>query len=70
MEKNLELYFKNEKGKTVTLVVKEPADSLELVNVKTAQEAIVAANVFTTSGGDLKEAVGASYVTKDVEPLA
>lgn len=70
MEKNLELYFKNEKGKTVTLVVKEPADGLELVNVQNAQKEIVAANVFTTSGGDLKEAAGASYVTKDVEPLA
>nr|WP_293839291.1 DUF2922 domain-containing protein [uncultured Phascolarctobacterium sp.] len=70
MEKNLELYFKNEKGKTVTLVVKEPADGLELATVANAQKEIVAANVFTTSGGDLKEAAGASYVTKDVEPLA
>lgn len=70
MEKNLELYFKNEAGKTVTLVVKGPADGLELATVSNAQKEIVAANVFTTSGGDLKESAGASYVTKDVEPLA
>ena len=70
VEKNLELYFKNEKGKTCTLVVKDPTENLELTNVVKAQNEIIAANVFTTSGGDLKEAAGASYVTKDVAPLA
>lgn len=70
MEKTLELYFKNEEGKTVTIIVKAPNQSLDLVTVNAAQEKIIEANCFSTSGGDLVEAVGASYIVKDVEPLA
>lgn len=70
MEKNLELIFKNADGKTCTLTVKEPAENLELTKVKAVQEKIIADNVFGTSGGDLKEAAGAQYVTKSVEALA
>ena len=70
MEKNLELIFKNADGKTWTLTVKEPAENLELTRVKAVQEKIIADNVFGTSGGDLKEAAGAQYVTKSVEALA
>lgn len=70
MEKNLELIFKNADGKTCTLTVKEPAENLELTRVKAVQEKIIADNVFGTSGGDLKEAAGAQYVTKSVQALA
>lgn len=70
MQKNLELIFKNADGKTCTLTVKEPAENLELTRVKAVQEKIIADNVFGTSGGDLKEAAGAQYVTKSVEALA
>lgn len=70
MEKNLELIFKNADGKTCTLTVKEPAENLELTRVKAVQEKIIADNVFGTSGGDLKEAAGAQYITKSVEALA
>lgn len=70
MEKTLELIFKNEFGKTCTLTIKAPAENLELVKVKEVQDKIIAANVFTTAGGDLKEAAGAQYVTKSVQALA
>lgn len=70
MEKNLELIFKNAGGKTCTLTIKAPAENLELTKVKEVQDKIIAANVFSTSGGDLKEAAGAQYVTKSVEVLA
>ena len=69
MEKILEMYFKTENGKK-TLIIAKPNPSLDLATVNAAQEAIIAANVFSTSNGDLTEAVGASYVVKDVEPLA
>ena len=69
MEKNLELYFKTETGKK-TLTIAKPNPSLELVAVTEAQKAIIEANVFNTSTGDLTEAAGARYIVKDVEPLA
>ena len=69
MEKNLEIYFKTETGKK-TLTIAKPNPSLELTAVTEAQKAIIEANVFNTSTGDLTEAAGASYIVKDVEPLA
>lgn len=70
MEKTLELYFRTDGDKTVTIVVKAPNQSLDLATVNAAQEKIIEANCFSTSSGDLTEAVGASYIVKDVEPLA
>ena len=69
MEKNLELYFKTENGKK-TLTIAKPNQSLDLAAVTNAQKAIIEANVFNTSTGDLTEALGGSYVVKNVEPLA
>ena len=69
MEKILEMYFKTENGKK-TLTIAKPNQSLDLATVTTAQKAIIEANVFNTATGDLTEAISASYVVKDVEPLA
>ena len=69
MAKTLEMYFKTENGKK-TITIAKPNPSLDLATVKAAQDAIVEANVFTTAGGDLVEANGASYIVKDVEALA
>ena len=69
MEKILEIYFKTETGKK-TLTIAKPNPSLELAAVTNAQKAIIEANVFNTSTGDLTEALGGSYVVKNVEPLA
>ena len=69
MAKVLEIYFKTENGKK-TLTIAKPNPSLELVAVTEAQKAIIEANVFNTSTGDLTEAAGASYIVKDIEPLA
>ena len=56
-EKELELKFKNASGKNRTLTVKDPKDGLTKEEVDAAMNAIVAANVFTSTGGDLVEAV-------------
>ena len=56
-EKELELKFKNASGQSRTLTVKAPKDGLTQEEVDAAMNAIVAANVFTSNGGDLVEAV-------------
>ena len=56
-EKELELKFKNASGKSRTLTVKDPKDGITKEEVDAAMNAIVAANVFTSNGGDLVEAV-------------
>ena len=69
VEKILEIYFKTETGKK-TLTTAKPNQSLDLAAVTEAQKAIIEANVSNTSTGDLNEALGGSYIVKDVEPLA
>lgn len=56
-EKELERKFKNASGKSRTLTVKDPKDGLTKEEVDAAMNAIVAANVFISTGGDLVEAV-------------
>ena len=56
-EKELELKFKNASGQSRTLTVKAPKDGLTKEEVDAAMNVIVAANVFTSTGGDLVEAV-------------
>ena len=56
-EKELELKFKNASGQSRTLTVKAPKDGLTKEEVDAAMNTIVEANVFTSNGGDLVEAV-------------
>ncbi|MBQ8919508.1 MAG: DUF2922 domain-containing protein [Acidaminococcaceae bacterium] len=69
-EKELELKFKNAAGQSRTITVKNPKDGLTKEEVDTAMNAIVAANVFTSNGGDLVEAVEGRVRTTTLDILA
>ena len=56
-EKQLELRFKNAAGQSRTLTVKDPKDGLTKTEMDAAMAAIVVADVFTSNGGGLVEAV-------------
>ncbi|NNU91394.1 DUF2922 domain-containing protein [Anoxybacillus sp. CHMUD] len=51
--KTLELQFVNEEGKTVRLSVDAPRDDVTETQVASVMDVIIAANVFSSSGGDL-----------------
>ncbi|MCD5406429.1 MAG: DUF2922 domain-containing protein [Desulfotomaculum sp.] len=63
---NLEMIFVNALGKKTTLRVVDPSATLTAAEVKTAMEAILAQNTFTSNGGELTSVAGARIVSRQV----
>lgn len=69
MSERLEMTFDNEAGTASKISVDNPREDLTVMEVQTAMNAMVAANVFNTTGGDLVAAGGARIVTTTVNEL-
>ena len=54
---DLELIFTNAAGKKVILNVEEPKAGVTKAEIDAAMEVVVDNNIFSTSGGDIVEAV-------------
>ena len=63
MSKKLELQFTNVAGKTTTISIDDPVVP---ETVSATMDTIIAANVFTSAGGDLVAKKGARVVERDV----
>lgn len=63
--KTLELRFRGEEGRTVTLRVNDPKEDLTATEVETAMDTIIARNVFTSTSGALVGIVGARIVARE-----
>lgn len=70
MTKTLEMVFRNENGNTVTLAVPDPKDALTRAQVETVMQNIIAKNVFTSRGGELKQIADVRLRSRDVVALA
>lgn len=70
MTKTLEMIFRNEIGKEVTLSLADPKDNLTSAEVQTVMEAIVDRNIFNTKNGDLVQVVEGRIRTRDTVALA
>lgn len=53
MAKKLMLGFINTTGKTVSITIPEPKDTLTQADCTAAMDTIIAKNIFLTSGGEL-----------------
>ena len=60
--KVIQLVFKNEDGKKVTLSLDDPKDALTETEIKTAMETVVTKNVFKKNNYSLVSAVSAKIV--------
>lgn len=69
MEKVLELVFKDAKGDKKVITVNNPKEDVTADEANAAMAAIVAADVFETSGGALTEAVEARVKVTEVTVL-
>ncbi|MCC5464064.1 DUF2922 domain-containing protein [Pelosinus baikalensis] len=65
MAKTLEMVFRSEGGKEVTLSIADPKENLTLAEVKTVMEDIIAKQVFESKTGDLSQIVEARINSKD-----
>ena len=65
---DLDLVFKNAAGKKVTLNIEEPKSGVTKAEIDAAMAVVVNNNIFSTSGGDITEAVEGRLrtVTTDV----
>ncbi|AJQ26059.1 DUF2922 domain-containing protein [Pelosinus fermentans] len=69
MAKTLEMVFRSEGGKEVTLSIADPKENLTLAEVKTVMEDIIAKQVFESKTGDLSQIVEARINSKDTAVL-
>ena len=69
MAKTLEMVFRSEGGKEVTLSIADPKENLTLAEVKTVMEDIIAKQVFESKTGDLSQIVEAHINSKDTAVL-
>lgn len=69
MSKKIELKFENEEGRTVTYSLDNPVEPFEVDDINTAMDAILSANVFTSSGGDIAAKKGARIVERNVTDI-
>lgn len=70
MSKSLEMVFRNNSGKEATLSLADPKDDLTKAEAETAMQNILEKNIFSTSGGDLKEIVESRIHTSESVTLA
>lgn len=70
MPKVLVMTFKNEEDKNVNVRVNDPKANLTAAQVDAVMDTIIAKNVFSTTGGDLIEKVGAQIVETTSTPLS
>lgn len=69
MSKRLELLFKNEEGRSVTLSVDDPIEPLDQVLITNSMNQIIAGDTIVTSGGNLVAIIGARVVERNVTPV-
>lgn len=67
--KTIELRFRNTDDKLVRFSLDNPVDPIDAVVVNEAMEAIIAENVFTSSGGDILKKESARVVEQLVEEI-
>ena len=67
---DLDLVFKNAAGKKVTLNIEEPKSGVTKAEIDAAMQVVVANNIFSTSGGDIVEAVEGRLRTTTLDVVA
>ena len=67
---DLDLVFKNAAGKKVTLNIEEPKPGVTKAEIDAAMQVVVANNIFSTSGGDIVEAVEGRLRTTTLDVVA
>lgn len=70
MKKVLEMHFRNETGKEVTILVNDPKEDLTALAVNAVMQTIITKNLFSTTSGDLVQIVNAQLRSTDVAELA
>ena len=68
-DKSLVMTFLNSSGARSSLTISGVKDTVTETEVAAAMDAVIAANVFDTAGGDLVSKQGAQITERNVTPL-
>jgi len=69
LDKNLQMTFLNDAGKSFAINVPSVKDDLTAQQIKALMELIISKKIIETSGGDLVKAIGANFVSRSVEKV-
>lgn len=69
MTRRLEMVFTNAAGRRSTISVDNVRDDVTQAEIQAAMDAIVAKNIFTTSGGDITGIESARIVATDITEI-
>ncbi|RXI96368.1 DUF2922 domain-containing protein [Anaerobacillus alkaliphilus] len=69
MAKKIELIFKNEIGRNVTISLDDPIEPVDPGKVALVMDLVLAQQAFVSSGGFLVSKVGARVVERNVDPI-
>jgi uncharacterized protein YggL (DUF469 family) len=69
MAKKLELIFKNELGRNVTISLDNPIEPVNPALVSQVMDQVVAENAFVSSGGSLVSKFAARIVERNVDDI-
>lgn len=67
--KTLRMVFRNQAGSSYTLSLDNPRDNLTGAEIEAVMDQIIAANVLTTSGGDLVSKYDVKIIDQTVNDL-
>lgn len=65
----LQLVFRNQEGRSVTISLNEPMESLEADDIEGVMDLIIEKNVFESTGGYLVDKVAARIVAREVTTI-
>ena len=69
MALTLQMIFRNEENRNVTISVPDALDTVDGTTVGNVMAEIVSRNIFSSSGGDLLDRVRAQLVSRTVDTL-
>ncbi len=67
--KTLQLNFRNEEGRPVSISVSNPVEPVDAQAVEAAMETISQKNIFVTTGGDITDKVSARLISREVSDV-
>lgn len=66
MAKTLELSFQTSNGKTSKISLQSPIEPIDIPQVTTAMQSIIAANIFSNENGELNAVKGVRLVERNI----
>ncbi len=69
MAQTLQMIFRNEEGRNVTISIADAKDELDPLDVETVMNNIISGNLFITQGGEIIKAIRGQLISRYVQTI-